>query len=122
MATGQNFEEHARLLIHPDTSMETRLQMVRDIRKDLEVTYTAEYFRFLQCYTKSLFIILFGITKPQFYSNAENKIRYIVIDILYRLPHIEVLRPFVNDILRSAIRVLINDNEEIALQCVLEVS
>ncbi|KAK1363493.1 Histone acetyltransferase SAGA, TRRAP/TRA1 component, PI-3 kinase superfamily [Heracleum sosnowskyi] len=118
MATGQNFEEHARLLIHPDTSMETRLQMVRDIRKDLEVTYTAEYFRFLQCYTKSLFIILFGITKPQFYSNAENKIRYIVIDILYRLPHIEVLRPFVNDILRSAIRVLINDNEEIALQCV----
>lgn len=91
--------------------------MVREIRKNLDVTYTPEYFHFLKCYTKPFYVILFRLTKPQFRSNVENKIRYVVIDVLFRLPHIEVLRPFAKDILRVAIQVLINDNEEIGLQC-----
>lgn len=97
--------------------METRLQMVREIRRCLDVTYSPDYYDFLKCYMKPFAIILFHLTKPQFLGNTENKIRYVVIDILYRLPHTEVLRPFANDILRVVVHVLVSDNEEVGLQC-----
>ncbi|KAG2376186.1 uncharacterized protein HKW66_Vig0156600 [Vigna angularis] len=95
-----------------------RLQMVMEVRDSLEIAHTAEYLNFLKCYFRAFSAILLQITKPQFVDNPEHKLRNIVVEILNRLPHSEVLRPFVQDLLKVAMQVLTTDNEENGLICI----
>lgn len=89
--------------------------MAMEVRDSLEIAHTAEYLNFLKCYFRAFSVILLQITKPQFVDNPEHKLRNIVVEILNRLPHSEVLRPFVQDLLKVALQVLTTDNEENAL-------
>lgn len=86
--------------------------MAMEVRDSLEIAHTAEYLNFLKCYFRAFSVILLQITKPQFTDNPEHKLRNIVVEILNRLPHSEVLRPFVQDLLKVAMQVLTTDNEE----------
>lgn len=92
--------------------------MVMEVRDSLEIAHTAEYLNFLKCYFRAFSAILLQITKPQFVDNQEHKLRNIVVEILNRLPHSEVLRPFVQDLLKVAMQVLTTDNEENGLICI----
>ncbi|KAI9394585.1 hypothetical protein POPTR_005G114300v4 [Populus trichocarpa] len=118
MSPIQNFEQHSRHLVEPDLPIQTRLQMAMEVRDSLEIAHTAEYLNFLKCYFPASSIILLQITKPQFVDNSEHKLRNIVVEILNRLPHSEVLRPFVQDLLKVAMQVLTTDNEENGLICI----
>ncbi|XP_010444949.1 PREDICTED: transformation/transcription domain-associated protein-like [Camelina sativa] len=118
MSPIQNFEQHSRRLVEPDLPIQARLEMVVEVRDSLEITHTAEYLNFLKCYFRASSVILFQITKPQFTDNLEHKLRNIVVEILNRLPHSEVLRPFVQDLLKVAMQVLTTDNEENGLICI----
>lgn len=118
MSPIQNFEQHSSLLIDPDLPIQTRLQMAMEVRDSLEIAHTAEYLNFLKYYFRAFSVILLQITKPQFTDNAEHKLRNIVVEILNRLPHSEVLRPFVQDLLKVAMQVLTTDNEENGLICI----
>ncbi|XP_031107078.1 transformation/transcription domain-associated protein-like [Ipomoea triloba] len=118
MSPIQNFEQHSRNLIEPDLQIQTRLQMVMEVRDSLEITHTGEYLNFLKCYFRSFSVILYHITKPQSTDNPEHKLRNIVVEILNRLPHSEVLRPFVQELLKVAMHVLTADNEENGLICI----
>ncbi|GAB4848475.1 hypothetical protein Ancab_003180 [Ancistrocladus abbreviatus] len=118
MSPIQNFEQHSRHLIEPDLPIQTRLQMAMEVRDSLEIAHTAEYLNFLKCYFRAFSVILLQITKPQFTDNHEHKLRNIVVEILNRLPHSEVLRPFVPDLLKVAMQVLTTDNEENGLICI----
>ncbi|CAN8229179.1 unnamed protein product [Cochlearia groenlandica] len=113
-----NFEHHSRRLVEPDLSIETRLEMVMEVRDSLEITHTAEYLNFLKCYFRASSAILLQITKPQFTDNIEHKLRNVVVEIFNRLPHSEVLRPFVQDLLKVAMQVLTCDNEDNGLICI----
>jgi transformation/transcription domain-associated protein len=73
---------------------------------------------FLKCYFRAFSAILYQITKPQSVDNPEHKLRNIVVEILNRLPHTEVLRPFVQELLKVAMHVLTSDNEENGLICI----
>lgn len=115
MSPVQNFEQHSRNLIDPDLTIQARLQMAMEVRDSLEIAHTAEYLNFLKCYFRAFSVVLLQITKPQFVDNPEHKLRNIVVEILNRLPHSEVLRPFVQDLLKVALQVLTADNEENAL-------
>ncbi|XP_048334555.2 uncharacterized protein LOC107424364 isoform X2 [Ziziphus jujuba] len=112
MSPVQNFEQHSRHLVEPDLPIPNRLQMAMEVRDSLEIAHTAEYLNFLKCYFRAFSMILLQITKPQFTDNPEHKLRNIVVEILNRLPHSEVLRPFVQDLLKVAMQVLTTDNEE----------
>lgn len=101
-----------------ETAIQARLQMVMEVRDSLEIAHTAEYLNFLKCYFRAFSAILLQITKPQFVDNPEHKLRNIVVEILNRLPHSEVLRPFVQDLLKVAMQVLTTDNEENGLICI----
>jgi transformation/transcription domain-associated protein len=79
------------------------------------MTHTPDYLNFLRCYFRAFSAILTNYTKPQATENAEHKLRNVVIEILNRLPHSEVLRPFVQDLLKLSLRVLTQDNEDNAL-------
>lgn len=92
--------------------------MVMEVRDSLEITHTGEYLNFLKCYFRAFSAILYQITKPQFVDNPEHKLRNIVVEILNRLPHSEVLRPFVQELLKVAMHVLTTDNEENGLICI----
>ncbi|XP_010548285.1 PREDICTED: transformation/transcription domain-associated protein-like isoform X2 [Tarenaya hassleriana] len=118
MSPIQNFEQHSRRLVEPDLPIQTRLEMVVEVRDSLEIAHTAEYLNFLKCYFRAFSVILLQITKPQFSDNPEHKLRNIVVEILNRLPHSEVLRPFVQDLLKVAMQVLATDNEENGLICI----
>ncbi|XVE82488.1 hypothetical protein DITRI_Ditri16bG0008800 [Diplodiscus trichospermus] len=118
MSPVQNFEQHSRQLVEPDIPIQTRLQMAMEVRDSLEIAHTAEYLNFLKCYFRAFSVILLQITKPQFTDNPEHKLRNIVVEILNRLPHSEVLRPFVQDLLKVAMQVLTTDNEENGLICI----
>lgn len=113
-----NFDVHSRHLIEPDISIQTRLQMAMEVRDSLEIAHTAEYLNFLRCYFQAFSVVLLQITKPQFTDSPEHKLRNIVVEILNRLPHSEVLRPFVQDLLKVAMQVLTTDNEENGLICI----
>ncbi|KAJ8771163.1 hypothetical protein K2173_023488 [Erythroxylum novogranatense] len=118
MSPIQDFEQHSRLLVEPDLPIQTRLQMAVEVRDSLEIAHTAEYLNFLKCYFQAFSVILLQVTKPQFVDNPEHKLRNIVVEILNRLPHSEVLRPFVQDLLKVAMQVLTTDNEENGLICI----
>ncbi|KAL3525275.1 hypothetical protein ACH5RR_013647 [Cinchona calisaya] len=118
MSPVQNFEQHSRHLVEPDLPIQTRLQMALEVKDSLEITHTGEYLNFLKCYFRAFSVILYRITKPQFTDNPEHKLRNIVVEILSRLPHSEVLRPFVQELLKVAMHVLTNDNEENGLICI----
>ncbi|KAK9039755.1 hypothetical protein V6N11_014947 [Hibiscus sabdariffa] len=118
MSPIQNFEQHSRHLVEPDLPIQTRLQMAMEVRDSLEIAHTAEYLNFLKCYFRAFSVILLQTTKPQFTDNPEHKLRNIVVEILNRLPHSEVLRPFVQDLLKVAMQVLTTDNEENGFICI----
>ncbi|KVI08775.1 Armadillo-type fold [Cynara cardunculus var. scolymus] len=100
------------------SAIQNRLQMAMEVRDSLEITHTGEYLNFLKCYFRPFSGILYHITKPQFTDNPEHKLRNIIIEILNRLPHSEVLRPFVQELLKVAMHVLTTDNEENGLICI----
>ncbi|KAK8653078.1 hypothetical protein V6N13_127093 [Hibiscus sabdariffa] len=118
MSPIQNFEQHSRHLMEPDLPIQARLQMAMEVRDSLEIAHTAEYLNFLKCYFRAFSVVLVQITKPQFTDNPEHKVRNVVVEILNRLPHSEVLRPFVQDLLKVAMQVLTTDNEENGLICI----
>ncbi|CAN4078750.1 unnamed protein product [Withania somnifera] len=118
MSPIQDLEQHSRHLLEPDLPIQARLQMAMDVRDSLEITHTGEYLNFLKCYFHAFSGVLYQITKPQFSDNPEHKLRNIVVEILNRLPHSEVLRPFVQELLKVAMHVLTTDNEENGLICI----
>lgn len=99
-------------------AIQTRLLLANEVRDSLEICHTGEYLNFLKCYFRAFSGILYHITKPQFADNPEHKLRNIIIEILNRLPHSEVLRPFVQELLKVAMHVLTTDNEENGLICI----
>lgn len=101
-----------------ETAIQTRLQMAMEVRDSLEIAHTAEYSNFLKCYFRAFSVILLQITKPQLTDNPEHKLRNIAVEVLNRLPHSEVLRPYVQDLLKVAMQVLTTDNEENGLICI----
>ncbi|XP_043711461.1 transformation/transcription domain-associated protein-like [Telopea speciosissima] len=118
MSPVQNFEQHARHLIEPDIPIQERLQMAMEVRDSLEIAHTAEYLKFLKCYFRAFSMILTQLTTPQLTDNPEHKVRNVIVEILNRLPHSEVLRPIVQDLLKLALQVLTLDNEENGLVCI----
>ncbi|KAG1327763.1 Phosphatidylinositol 3-and 4-kinase family protein with FAT domain [Cocos nucifera] len=112
MAPILNYEQHAQRLVEPDLPVQLRLQMVMEVRDSLEIAHTSEYLNFLKCYFRAFSVILTRLTTPQFTESAEHKLRNVVVEILNRLPHSEVLRPVVQDLLKLSLQVLTHDNED----------
>lgn len=115
MAPILNYEQHAQRLVEPDLPVQVRLQMAMEVRDSLEIAHTSEYLNFLKCYFRAFSAILGQLTTPQTTETAEHKVRNVVVEILNRLPHSEVLRPFVQDLLKLSLHVLTHDNEDNAL-------
>ncbi|XXG86133.1 hypothetical protein AAC387_Pa11g1088 [Persea americana] len=118
MSPIQNIEQHSQRLLDPNLQLQVRHQMAMEVRDSLEITHTSEYLHFLKCYFRTFSTILVQMTTPQLCDNTEHKLRNVIVEILNRLPHSEVLRPFVQELLKVAMTVLTADNEENGLICI----
>ncbi|KAL3681984.1 hypothetical protein R1sor_000006 [Riccia sorocarpa] len=112
-----NFDQHARKFLDPDLSMQNKLLLATEVRDSIEIVHTSEYLNFLKSYFRVFSQLLTQSTKPQVTDTYEHKLRNVVIEILNRLPHSEVIRPFVQDLLKLSMHVLASDNEENGLIC-----
>jgi transformation/transcription domain-associated protein len=93
-----------------------KLQLVSEIRDNLEVVHTAEYANFL----KFLFPVFYNALRqgtPQLQDGPEHKIRNVLLEILNRLPNNEALRPFSQNLLKLSMYLLEVENEENAVIC-----
>ncbi|KAL2624095.1 hypothetical protein R1flu_008340 [Riccia fluitans] len=112
-----NFDQHARKFLDPELSMQNRLLLATEVRDSIEIVHTSEYLNFLKSYFRVFSQLLTQSTKPQVTDTYEHKLRNVVVEILNRLPHSEVIRPFVQDLLKLSMHVLASDNDENGLIC-----
>ncbi|EFA78297.1 protein kinase [Heterostelium album PN500] len=121
MSTHQvNFEHCARRCfeMHNNNELNALLQIVTEIRDNIEVIHSSEYSSFLQF----LFPVFYNIVRQgipvQFDANStEQKIRNIILEILNKLPNNELLRPQVQHLLQLSMYLLEVDNEDNAIIC-----
>ena len=87
-----------------------------DIRESIEVVHSGEYKNFLQ-YLFPAFYNHLRQAPPQFNDGPEQKLRNIILEILNRLPNNELLKPYVQNLLKLCMYLLEVENEENALIC-----
>eukprot|EP00959_Pyramimonas_sp_CCMP1952_P428520 8975654-Pyramimonas_sp.AAC.1 len=92
MSSRSNFEKHAPKFVDPNVSLEEKLKLAtEEVRDKIEVVHSSEYGNFLKAYFPA-FKQLLTETKPQSTETEEHKLRNVLLEILNRLPHNEVLR------------------------------
>lgn len=92
-----NYQELVQHLA--STNLAEVTKTVLELREKIEVLHTSEYGEFLQQLYPQLQSVLTHRTKPQFIDNEENKCRHVVLDLIYRFPHNEVLKQWVDKLL-----------------------
>ncbi|GAB5370731.1 hypothetical protein AAMO2058_001518200 [Amorphochlora amoebiformis] len=110
------FEEHAQRFVQSKHDVEQRLKLVTSFRESIEIAHTSEYENFLKCLFP-VFANALSEGAPMTVECDEQKIRNVLLEILNRLPNNEVLRPYVNQLLRLVMQILTIDNQENALIC-----
>jgi len=113
---GANFEQTALKFIDSEKDVNLRLQLVTEIKDNIEIVHSPEYKNFLH----HLFPVFYNIlrqTQPQFTDGAEQKVRNTLLEILNRLPNNDHLRNYVGNLLKLAMYLLEIENEENAVIC-----
>lgn len=96
---------------------ERRLELGKKLHSSLDVLQTPNYSRFLKTFFPVFAQLLQQLPLQQQPEAPEHKLRWLIVDVLQRLPQSETIKPYINDLLRLALRVITSDNEENALKC-----
>ena len=113
----QNFMARAERLGDKTTNPQTLLNLVKQVRERIEIVHSSEYRNFLECYFPAFEKLLAVNVAPQFAECNLTRVRFIVLEILNRLPSSELLKPYIVKLLRLTMSVLAVDNQENALVC-----
>ena len=96
---------------------ERRLELGKKLHSSLDILQTPTYGRFLTAFFPVFAQLLQQLPLQQQPETSEHKLRWLIVDVLQRLPQNETVKPYINDLLRLALRVITSDNEENALKC-----
>jgi transformation/transcription domain-associated protein len=107
----------AQRLSDKGTDPQTLLDLVKEVRERIEIVHSSEYRNFLECYFPAFEALLAVNVTPQFEQGHLNRVRFIVLEILNRLPSSELLKPYIVKLLRLTMSILAVDNQENALVC-----
>ncbi|GAN05230.1 conserved hypothetical protein [Mucor ambiguus] len=95
-----------------------KVTIANELRDQVEVFQTAEYPKFLSTLIP-VFLDILQNDQPVFISNApEQKLRNILLEIIYRLPQTEALKEYVPDLCKALMKILRVENEDNAVVCV----
>ncbi|KAG1145231.1 hypothetical protein G6F37_006937 [Rhizopus arrhizus] len=109
---------YAHRLSDPDLAIGLKVTIANELRDQVEVFQTSEYPKFLSTLL-SLFLDILQNEPPVFISNApEQKLRNIILEIIYRLPQTEALKEYVPELCRTLMKILRVENEDNAVVCV----
>lgn len=118
MLTAAKFQEHCKQLIDPSNTPEARKGLVSAVRDSIELVHSQEYSSFLAHFLPTFKTVLTTLTKPQQIDNIIHQTRAIILEILNRLPHNEVLRGRFLEVFSLAMEILQKDNEENAVTAI----
>ena len=107
----------AKRISDKTTDPQMLLSLVRQVRERIEIVHSSEYRNFLECYFPAFETLLAENTSPQVKQGHLNQVRFIVLEILNRLPSSELLKPFIVRLLKLTMSILAVDNQENALVC-----
>ncbi|CEG63044.1 Putative Transformation/transcription domain-associated protein [Rhizopus microsporus] len=109
---------YAHRLSDPDLAIGLKVTIANELRDQVEVFQTSEYPKFLSTLLP-LFLDILQNEQPVFISNApEQKLRNIILEIIYRLPQTEALKEYVPELCRTLMKILRVENEDNAVVCV----
>ncbi|OAD77362.1 hypothetical protein PHYBLDRAFT_36397 [Phycomyces blakesleeanus NRRL 1555(-)] len=109
---------YAHRLGDPNLAISLKVTIANELRDQVEVFQTLEYPRFLSTLIPVFLDILQNGT-PVFVSNApEQKLRNIILEIIFRLPQTEALKDFASDICKTLMYLMRVENEDNAVVCV----
>ena len=111
------YATQAGRLTAASTTTSERLEIVTSVRDGIEIVHTSEYVNFLKSFFPAFKDVLTVKTSPSCKDDEDNELRYVIYEILNRLPFNEVLRPFESELLDLALGPLREENEKNALLC-----
>ena len=119
------FEIAQRKMVATGTSVEELYNIVNNLRERIEIVHTQEYANFLKYLFPAFKYILEKKITVQIKQNVpenramkiKNKIRFIILEIINRLPVNNVWFPYCEKILDLVMAVLPKENEANALVC-----
>ena len=111
------YATQAGRLTAASTTTSERLEIVTSVRDGIEIVHTSEYVNFLKSFFPAFKDVLTVKTSPSCKDDEDNELRYVIYEILNRLPFNEVLRPFESELLDLALSPLREENEKNALLC-----
>ncbi|GAA5802218.1 hypothetical protein HPULCUR_007681 [Helicostylum pulchrum] len=109
---------YAHRLGDPNLAPQLKVTIANELRDQVEVFQTLEYSRFLATLIP-VFVDILQNGNPVFQSNVpEQKLRNIILEIIYRLPQTETLKEYAPDLCRMLMHLLKVENEDNAVVCV----
>ncbi|KAI8370186.1 hypothetical protein EDC96DRAFT_563874 [Choanephora cucurbitarum] len=109
---------YAHRLSDPNLAPGLKVTIANELRDQVEIFQTLEYSRFLATLIP-VFVDILQNGNPVFQSNVpEQKLRNIILEIIYRLPQTETLKEYAPDLCRMLIHLLKVENEDNAVVCV----
>ncbi|CEP07551.1 hypothetical protein [Parasitella parasitica] len=109
---------YAHRLGDVNLAINLKVTIANELRDQVEVFQTAEYPKFLSTLVP-VFLDLLQNEPPVFISNApEQKLRNIILEIIYRLPQTEALKEYVPELCKALMKILRVENEDNAVVCV----
>ncbi|KAI8979847.1 hypothetical protein BDF20DRAFT_535994 [Mycotypha africana] len=109
---------YAHRLSDPNLAVGLKVTIANELRDQVEVFQTQEYPRFLATLIP-VFMDVLQNGSPVFQSNApEQKLRNIILEIIYRLPQTEALKEYIPDLCKTLMNLLRVENEDNAVVCV----
>ncbi|KAG2214450.1 hypothetical protein INT46_007375 [Mucor plumbeus] len=109
---------YAHRLGDPNLAPGLKVTIANELRDQVEVFQTLEYSRFLATLIP-VFVDILQNGNPVFQSNVpEQKLRNIILEIIYRLPQTETLKEYAPDLCKMLMHLLKVENEDNAVVCV----
>jgi len=112
-----DFETNAGRLMDKSATTSERLEVATAVKDGIEIVHTNEYGNFLKSYFPAFKEVLTNLTSPTLEDDDENTLRFVVFEILNRLPFNDILRSFETELLDLALTPLREENEKNALLC-----
>ena len=116
----KNFAEHAEKFFAANVTITKQLSWRVKCVQASKIAHTSEYANWLKAYFDVFLKLLKDNPPMPCQDTGENesiKLRNVIYEILSRLPHNEVLRPYESQLLECTLAPLREENEKNALVC-----
>ncbi|KAI4454767.1 ataxia telangiectasia mutated atm -related [Holotrichia oblita] len=112
------FRSYVTMLADPNCKDDLKLKATQEISENFETILSSSLYQNFLDHSVKIFLKILQDGEPHFIADYNiQQVRKLILEILYRLPTNEALRPYVKPILSLMLKLLEIDNEENVLVC-----